>query len=196
MPFDATAAIAGVVVALVFALAWLLWGVLVRRLRWGVRPDPEVAGLPLLLVLLGVCLIAWAEDPFTALLLLPALHLWLLVASPELRPRRLGALALVALGFAPLALLISFYARQLGLGPGGVGWTSVLLIAGGHVGFGGAILWSLALGCGVAAAMIAVSPLASLPTAGEDEPVEITIRGPLSYAGPGSLGGTESALRR
>jgi hypothetical protein len=25
---------------------------------------------------------------------------------------------------------------------------------------------------------------------------EITIRGPMSYAGPGSLGGTESALRR
>jgi hypothetical protein len=28
----------------------------------------------------------------------------------------------------------------------------------------------------------------------EDRPV--SIRGPLSYAGPGSLGGTESALRR
>jgi hypothetical protein len=28
------------------------------------------------------------------------------------------------------------------------------------------------------------------------ERVEVTIRGPLSYAGPGSLGGTESALRR
>jgi hypothetical protein len=26
--------------------------------------------------------------------------------------------------------------------------------------------------------------------------LEVTIRGPLSYAGPGSLGGTESALRR
>jgi hypothetical protein len=196
MPFDATSAIAVVLVALTCALAWLLWGMLVRRLRWGVRPDPEVAGLPVLLVLLGVCLIAWAENPFTALLLLPALHLWLLVASPELRPRRLGSLALIALGFAPLALLVSFYARQLGLGAGGVGSTAVLLIAGGHVGFGGVILWSLALGCGVAAAMIALSPLAPLATAGEDDPVEITIRGPRSYAGPGSLGGTESALRR
>jgi hypothetical protein len=143
-----------------------------------------------------VCLIAWAEDPFTALLLLPALHLWLLIASPELRPRRPGSLALIALGLAPLALLVAFYARQLGLGPGGVGWTAVLLIAGGHVGFGGVILWSLALGCGVAALMIALTPLAPLPTGGEDDPVEITIRGPLSYAGPGSLGGTESALRR
>jgi len=28
------------------------------------------------------------------------------------------------------------------------------------------------------------------------EEAEVTIRGPLTYAGPGSLGGTESALRR
>jgi hypothetical protein len=31
----------------------------------------------------------------------------------------------------------------------------------------------------------------------EDEgPQDVTVRGPVSYAGPGSLGGTESALRR
>jgi hypothetical protein len=28
------------------------------------------------------------------------------------------------------------------------------------------------------------------------ETPQITVRGPVSYAGPGSLGGTESALRR
>jgi hypothetical protein len=196
MPFDTTPAIAVVVSALVFALAWLLWGVLVRRLRWAVRPDPDVAGLPMLLVLLGVCLIAWVEDPYTALLLVPALHLWLLIVSPELRPRRLGSLALLALGLAPLVLLVAFYARQLGLGPGGVAWTGVLLLAGGHVGFGGAILWSLAFGGAVSAAMLALSPLEPPPSASTDKEVEISIRGPLSYAGPGSLGGTESALRR
>jgi hypothetical protein len=31
---------------------------------------------------------------------------------------------------------------------------------------------------------------------GPDQREEVTVRGPLSYAGPGSLGGTESALRR
>ena len=31
-------------------------------------------------------------------------------------------------------------------------------------------------------------------SAGGDRPV--TVRGPLSYAGPGSLGGTDSAMRR
>jgi hypothetical protein len=28
------------------------------------------------------------------------------------------------------------------------------------------------------------------------EPVPVTVRGPITYAGPGSLGGTKSALRR
>jgi hypothetical protein len=161
-----------------------------------VRPDPNVVGLPLLLVLLGVSLIAWLSDPFTALLMLPALHLWLLIASPELRPGRLGSFALLALGAAPLLLLVAFYAHQLGLGPGGVAWTAVLLIAGGHVGVVGAILWSVALGCAVVAGMLTFAKLAKPPSGGVVDEVEITIRGPLSYAGPGSLGGTESALRR
>ena len=33
-----------------------------------------------------------------------------------------------------------------------------------------------------------------VPEAGDD--ASITVRGPSSYAGPGSLGGTESALRK
>jgi hypothetical protein len=196
MPFHGTAATAVLAVALVFALAWLLWGVLVRRLRWGVRPDPEVAGLSMLLVLLGTCVLVSVENPYTAMLMLPALHLWLLVVSPELRPRRLWSLGLVALGLAPLALLVAFYAHQLGLGPGGVAWTAVLLLAGGHVGVGGAILWSLALGCAAAAAMLALSRPEPLAGPRAHDGIGITVRGPMSYAGPGSLGGTESALRR
>ena len=112
------------------------------------RPASEVAGLSILLVVLAVCLVAWAVNPFLALLLVPALHLWLIVASPELRPRPVAALALVALALVPLALLISFYAHQLDLGPAGVAWTGVLLLAGGHVTLLGAMLWSLAFGCG------------------------------------------------
>jgi hypothetical protein len=32
--------------------------------------------------------------------------------------------------------------------------------------------------------------------ADDDDVIPITVRGPASYAGPGSLGGTESALKR
>ncbi len=196
MPFDGTAATAVVALALSFALACLLWGVLVRRMHWDANPDPDAAALTTLLVLLAVAVVVWLANPYTALLMVPALHLWLLIVSPELRPRRLAAGALVVAGLLPLGLLIAFYARQFGLGPGEVAWTAVLLLAGGHVGPLAALLWSIALGCAAATAIVALAPPEPLAVAGAAEGFEITVRGPLSYAGPGSLGGTESALRR
>ncbi len=194
--FGVRAASAVSAVALTFVLVWLARSVLLRRLHFPAGADRESAGLPIVLLLAGLGTIVWLGNPYTALLLIPAMHLWLLFAAPELRPRRAGSLALVALGLAPLGLLIGFYAHQLGMGPEDVAWSAVLLVAGGHVGFGSALLWSIALGCAAAAAIVALErapePLAPAP----GEPLEITIRGPLSYAGPGSLGGTESALRR
>jgi len=196
LPVDGSAATALLAAGLVFVLAWLQWRMLVRRLGWGRRPDAEVAGLSMLLVLVPVSVLVWVFNPLTALLLVPALHLWLLLASPELRPRPLGALALVALALAPLGLLVAFYARQLGLGPVEVAWTAVVLLAGGHVGILGAVLWSIALGCVAAAAMLALTAGGELHGPQGDQGLEITVRGPVTYAGPGSLGGTESALRR
>jgi hypothetical protein len=199
LPFDGSAARAVLAVALVLGLGWLAWPRLIRRLGYGMRPDDAAAGLALLTVLLGVGLVSWALNPYAALLLLPALHLWLLIVSPELRPQRLSAaLALVALALAPLALLLAFYARELGVGPGGIAWDAVLLLAGGHVGIAAAALWSLACGCAVAAVLLATAPPATLAGGAHaiDDGASLTIRGPSSYAGPGSLGGTESALRR
>jgi hypothetical protein len=183
--------------ALVLVLAWLGWPRLVHRVGLRARPDADAAGLSLLIVLLGVCLLAVVLNPFAALLALGALHLWLLIISPELRPRPVTSLALVALALAPLALLIAFYAEELGLGPAGVAWTAMLLLAGGHVTLAASALWSLAFGCAAAAAMLAcLTPGPGLPSRADGPDDEITIRGPISYAGPGSLGGTESALRR
>jgi hypothetical protein len=202
LPFGGRVATAVVAVALTFALTWLLWSGLLRRLGWGLRPDPDAAALALALVLLPVGLLAWFGDPLTALLVVPALHVWLLLAAASQRldigelPRRLASLVLVALGLVPLAALVAFYAHQLGLSPGDVAWTGVLLVAAGQVGLGGAILWSLAFGCAAAATIIALAPVQTRLEAQEVAPFDVTIRGPLSYAGPGSLGGTESALRR
>jgi hypothetical protein len=203
LPFDGSATTAVVALVLTFALAWLLWGVLVQRLGWGMRPDPEVAGLAMLLVAVPVAILVWLANPYTALLALPALHLWLMLASRERleiapRLRRLGSLALVALGLLPLALLILFYARQYGMGVGEVAWAATLLVAGGHVGFLAVLLWSVALGSAAAAVAIALAAEPAEPVVGprSGQRRNVTIRGPLSYAGPGSLGGTESALRR
>jgi Peptidase family M28 len=196
MPLNGQATTAIVAVALTFALAWLLWTALVRRLEWGARPDPEVAGLSAMIVLVSVGVIVWFVNPLAALLLVPALHLWLVLAAPELRPRRIPALALLLAPVLPLALLIAFYGHQLGMGPGSLAWTAVQMLAGGHIGIPGALIWSLALGGGAAVTLLVVRspPLPGRPRGADG--VEVTIRGPMSYAGPGSLGGTESALRR
>jgi Peptidase family M28 len=196
LSFDGSAAASVLAVALAFALAWLVWPVALRRLGLRARPTSDAAGVAMLLVLLPVAVLVWIWNPIAALLLLPAVHIWLLVVSPELRPRPLIAVALVLAALLPLALLIAFYADQLGLGVGRVAWMAVLLVAGGHVGLPAVLLWSLALGCFAAASMLALSAGSEVPGEDDRPAGEITIRGPMSYAGPGSLGGTSSALRR
>jgi hypothetical protein len=216
LPFNGPAVEAVLTTGLVLVLAWLAWPVLMRRLDLPSRPDPNgadpsAAGIGMLLVLSALAFVVWAVNPFTALLLALPLHLWLLLASPERGaggrfPPRTAGLALVALGCTPLVALLVFYADQLDLGPGGVAHTALLLLAGGRIGFMGAVLWSIAFGCLATALLIA---LVRAPAGGPDfgpgdglEDHELIAgrtsisRGPLSYAGPGSLGGTESALRR
>ncbi|MGH2855731.1 MAG: hypothetical protein ACRDLF_16275, partial [Solirubrobacteraceae bacterium] len=207
LPLDGAATEAVLATALVWVLAWLGWPAVVRRLRLPLRPSADAAAIAPLLVLGALAVVVWAFDPLTALLLVPALHLWLVFASP-LRPPgdRMGgwhiwALGLLALGVAPLALLVAFYAAQLELGPGGVAHTALLLLAGGRIGVAGVVLWSIAFGCLAAVLMVALAPppADALGPPGPEDGIgdreAITVRGPVSYAGPGSLGGTESSLR-
>lgn len=187
--------------ALVLVLTLLAWPALARRLGLALLPTEEGAGVALMLVLLGVCLLVWAVNPFACLLLVPAAHACLLVCSSQRRHAALR-LGVVAVSMAPLALQLAVYARELSLGPVALAQSAVLLLAGGGVGLLGAVLWSLALGC-VLATLLLVRPRARESMGGPPpgmgplpELERITTRGPLSYAGPGSLGGTESALRR
>ncbi len=201
MSFDGAAATAVLSCVAVLGLAWLAWPTLVRRLDLPVRPTPETpgfdaAGIATLLVLLVVACVVWVFNPYAALLIVPGLHLLLPIASPERRPRPIAGLALLVCALLPVGLLVAFYAHQLGYGPGELVWAATLLLAGGHVGALAAATWSIAFGCAVAIALLALTPPADPVGIGADEHPEVTIRGPLSYAGPGSLGGTESALRR
>lgn len=209
----------GIALLVVMALlicAGLVWlrPILVRSLRLdgsldgraaGVRPGPGAARVrddalspvagPAAGVLLVMCVISlavWISNPFAALLLLPALHLWpWVVGSRRSLPIPATVLLFLA-GLAAPALLAAYFAITFGLGPVGVAWSGVLLLAGGGVGMASALEWSVLAGCAVAVALIAVRS-ARLE---REEEVRVSIRGPLSYAGPGSLGGTESALRR
>ncbi len=209
LPLGDGALLAALAAVLLFALAWLLWPAALRRIALPLIPDGATGAPALVLVLGALALLVWAIDPFTALLFVPALHLWLLLAAPAAPAARRGglapvlaAVALAVLGAVPLALLVAFYAHHFALGPGGVAHTALLLLASGRVGLAGAVLWSLAAGCLAAALLLALGSAragsAGPPPAASVEPRHdpVTIRGPLSYAGPGSLGGTESALPR
>jgi hypothetical protein len=149
-----------------------------------------VAGL--LLVMCAVTFAIWLSDPFAALLVVPALHLWLWAISPDGRlPLWFRALLIVA-GVAPTALVVLYYANGIGYGPLDLVWQAALLLAGGGVGLVAAVEWCLLLGCLAVAVTLAVLGARRERVA----PVPVTVRGPVTYAGPGSLGGTESALRR
>jgi hypothetical protein len=195
---------AGIAVLVVAGLAMLAGGAgvvtLARRMpTWrresrGRAPerssDGGVAGL--LLVMCVVTFAIWLSNPFAALLLVPALHLWTWAVSPDLRVPLPARLALVLLGLAPAVLVVLYYANELGYGPLAVAWEAVLLLAGHGVSLLAALEWSVVLGCVLSAATLSL-----LARGGKREvPTPVTVRGPVTYAGPGSLGGTKSALRR
>ncbi len=81
LPFDTHALEAVLASALVLVLAWLAWPALMRRLTLPVRPHAGAAALGMLLVLGGLTVVVWASDPLTALLLVPALNLWLVLVE-------------------------------------------------------------------------------------------------------------------
>ncbi|HEY5193466.1 MAG TPA: M28 family peptidase [Solirubrobacteraceae bacterium] len=185
-------------VGLVLLLSLLAWPTLVRRRAVPLRPSADGAALAVMLVLLGVASLVWIFNPIVCLLLVGPLHLWLLACDPG-RARnswaRVLAYGAIALSVLPLVLLLVLYAHELGLGAGGLAESVVLALAGGQVGSLGALLWSAAFGCLFAVLLLAPVREAS-GASGPEDWSEIATRGPASYAGPGSLGGTESALRR
>jgi hypothetical protein len=152
--------------------------------------DGAAAALLLILCLLAIAL--WWANPFTAALIVPALHLWMWVVAPVAKPRRPVSLALVLGGLVVPILAVVYYAHTLGLGAPGTVWSAVLLLAGGAVSVTAALECCVLLGCMTSLVLIALRSARQT----RREEVPITVRGPITYAGPGSLGGTGSTLRR
>jgi hypothetical protein len=152
------------------------------------------AAAALMLALCAVTLVIWLGNPFAAALLVPALHLWMWIVAPERRPRAPGAVLLFVAGLVPGALAVAYYAAVLGLGAAPAAWNAVLMLAGGSVSVTSAIEWSIVLGCVISLAAM-ILRIARQP---RQDPADlpITVRGPITYAGPGSLGAIKSTLRR
>jgi len=181
-------------VVFVFALGWMWLRPALLRLLGADEPVrcDQAAGVIIVLVATAVACVMWIANPYSAALLIPALHIWLFALAPDLRMPRALRLLIVGLGLLPIVLVLAGLARSLGLGAIDGAWELLLLTAGGHISLGSLLLWSLVAGCAISALLVAAAGEA--PAAAGDVP--ITVRGPRSYAGPGSLGGTESALRR
>jgi hypothetical protein len=163
------------------------------------RSGPDDASSPgaaaaFMLVMCVTALLMWVTNPFAAALIIPALHLWMWIVGPEQRLRTPWVVLLFIAGLVPGVLAAVYYADALGLGPAPAAWNAALMLAGGTVTMTSAIEWSIVLGCVVSLALMIVR-IVRQP---RPRPVEtpVTVRGPITYAGPGSLGGTRSALRR
>ena len=190
------ALLGAVAVVIVAGLIWLRRGVVaLTALSGQTRPGADYgpgAAAAVLLLLCAVDLALWISNPFAALLLAPALHLWLWIVVPEVRLPAPAAAILLLAGLALPVLVVVEYAASLGLNPLTTAWSWMLLLAGGGIGFASVVVWSVFLGCVFSVIAIAVR------AAGADRPQSqpVTVRGPVTYAGPGSLGGTKSALHR
>jgi hypothetical protein len=200
IPMHGTGVLLLALLALVIALSFFAFRPLLLRLAGLRRADKQLsdaaprgaAAAAVLLVMCAVTLATWVTNAFAAALMIPALHLWMWVVDPEVRLRRSVTVALLVLGVAAPVLLVIYFANLFGYGPVDIAWNGLLMIVGGHITTVAALEWSVMLGCVASVIVIAIRGLREPRL----EELSITVRGPINYAGPGSLGGTESALRR
>jgi hypothetical protein len=172
--------------ALLFSLAWFA----VRRLIGGGAwlPDPA-SGAAAVALLLGIeVVVVCFLNPYTGLLLVPAAHLSLLAALPVHPGRRLLASTVIAAALALPVLALAYYGARLDLGLS-LDSYALMVVSAFSGSVASAVLGSLVAGTLASAAIV------TLRAEGRESPA-VTVRGPVTYAGPGSLGGTESALRR
>ena len=163
LPLDGPAlgVLAGVLVAMV--LAFLLG-------RWlAARPDAELmeeldlgAGVALGLVIAAGSLLLWLVNPYAGLLVVPAAHLWMLLALTRPLPPRRARAVLIAIGVAPALLVAVYYMFALSVDPLSGLWYLLMLVTGQSVG----ILTSLIACVMLAAACATVETAIRWPDVG------------------------------
>jgi hypothetical protein len=135
LPLDgpALAVLAGVAVGM--GLAFFL-------ARWlAVRPDRELegepdlgAGVALGLTIAAGSLLLWLVNPFAGLLVVPAAHLWMLLALTRPLPGRRVRIVLIVIGLTPALLVALYYMFALSLDPLSGLWYLLMLVTGHSVG--------------------------------------------------------------
>jgi hypothetical protein len=194
--FDGKAIAALLVTGLVAGGLWMglrLWGI--RRSSVAAAPG---AGCAVSLVLSIVTLPIAVLNPFAALVLVLAVHLWMLATLTDV-PRRASAIMAV-IGLAPIVFVIAFNLWRLGLSPLAGVYYLLLLVTGNGTGLlatlAGVVL--LAVTISVAAILIARARTGDVPGGRRKRPEEPkpSIFGPGGHAGPGMVGQQIGTSRR
>ena len=190
-PLDGEAAAALGATAATAALVWLLLRPRLRRRAD--RADSGGAGATTALALSAAVALVWVLNPFAALVLVPAVHLWMLAMLSGARLRGRTAAVLVLAGLAPLVVAAVVYLDRLALDPLEGLWYLWVLVTG-HAINPLTTLLACAVGGIAATALTLIASRVGEPPL--PEPERPPLRGPGGHAGPGSLGGTPSTLTR
>jgi hypothetical protein len=179
------------------ALVWLIgwrWARGSRRAR--LDPASPGAGSVLALVLSVSVLLVWFVNPYAALMVVPALHLWLLASIADV-PRRGPVPVLLALGgLLPFAVVVLYYLDKLSINPLEGVWYLFLVVSSGDVGLFACLCSCLLVGVFGSLVAVLLARARKPPPARVEVPEQPSVFGPGGYAGPGALGGTSSAARR
>ena len=135
LPLDGPAlgVLGGVLAAMVLAFFLARW--------LAARPEPELmeeldlgAGVALGLVIAAGSLLLWLVNPYAGLLVVPAAHLWMLLALTRPLPPRRVRVVLIAIGAAPALLVAIYYMFALSVDPLSGLWYLLMLVTGHSVG--------------------------------------------------------------
>ena len=181
--------VAGMALALLLARWLAAWPD--ARLK---RPDEPGAAVAVALTISLGSFALWMLNPYAGLLAVPAAHLWMLAVLVRPPPSRRARLLMVAGGLLAPLLVTVYYLFALSLDPLHAAWYLLGLVTGHSVGIATSLAGALLLAAACATVEITWRvPGEEEPAPGEKGP---SVFGPGAYAGPGSLGGTSSALRR
>jgi multisubunit Na+/H+ antiporter MnhG subunit len=198
---DTQAVCSLIATAFAILLAWILGRSSVIR-RAASLPDPSAPGAACI-TSLALCLLVLVlvfTNPFAALLLVPAVHLWMLGTLTEATWRT--GVVMYLLGLLPVAAVAAYYLFRLDLGPIDGAWYLFLLVTGNETGVlttAGLVLLAAITGS-VGAILLARArhgePAHERRGGGRPTEPAPSIFGPGGHAGPGAIGQARSTLGR
>ena len=115
-------------------------------------PVGSLAAVGLLIALAGLAL--WVANPYLALLVAPAVNVWMLADAPTSRRRAALVLGATLVSLLPIAAALGAVSESLSLG-GDAPWTFTLMIADGQIG-----LVAMLAGCAIAGGLAGAAALA------------------------------------